>query len=282
MGVGTAEFLLVRRTPDWYTADTSTPEQRATAADRVEYTLRRLYDWSAGRHGRGTAGRPPVVTPIVAGSTTSDVAFPLAFTDEQLNAYFDRWTAPASRRSAIDRYIKDPRVIVQDGHIIVAGQLRDAGVIVSLFLDPVQTADGRVQLTLAQVMAGVVQVPQAFFSSQRTSLEHVLAASLPGDQAKAALTSDGLANGAMATAAMDQMLLAVLRGRPTEPVIFVPTSLSPTAPLLPVRITAATAARHTLSMTAQAIPTDERPALLSAVKVPDDPDGTATAKVATP
>jgi hypothetical protein len=273
VGIGAAEYLRFRRTPDWYTADTSTPEQRASAADRVEDTLRRLYDWSAGRHARGADRAAPVATPVVAEPAT-DAAFPLSFTDAQLNAFFDRWSNFQDRRATIDKYVKDPRIIVQDGHLIIAGQVRDGGVIVSLFLDPsVSHTDGRVRLQLTQVMAGVIQVPEVFFASQRTSLERVLAQNLPADQQKAALTPDGLANGAAATAAMDEMLLGVLRGRETEPVIFVPVTASPTAPLLPVRISAVTARDHTLAMTARAVPVAERQRLLDEIRRPDDPDG---------
>jgi hypothetical protein len=106
-------------------------------------------------------------------------------------------------------------------------------------------------------------------------LERVLASHLPADQRAAALDAEGLANGAAATAAMDEMLLAVLRRQPIEPVIFVPVSASPTSPLLPVRISAVAARDHTLSMTAQAIPMADRAKLLEQIKRPDAPDAAA-------
>ena len=270
VGVGAAQLVRLRRTPDWYAPDTSTAEQRATAAGRVEDVLTRLYNWSAGRHAR-QADRQPVAAPTVA-DPGNDALFPLSFTDGQLNAFYDKWSRFQNRQAVVDKYVKDPRVVVQEGHLIVAGQLRDRGVVVSLFFDPSVTPDGRAQMTLSRVMAGVVSVPDVFFDAQRTALQQVLASHLPTNQRAAALDGDGLANGAAATAAMDEMLLAVLRRQPIEPVIFVPVNASPTSPLLPVRISAVTAANHTLAMTAQAVPLAERAKLLEQIKRPDDPD----------
>ena len=271
-GVVAAKVRLAHRTPDWYAPDESTPAQRASAANRVEDTLARLYNWSAGRHARGADHRSPTSTPTLAEPAT-DAAFPLTFTDAQLNAFYDKWSGLGDRRATVEKYVKDPRIAVREGHVIVAGQARDMGVVLSLFLDPsVSPADGRVRLTLSAVMAGVVTLPDAFTAGKRAALERTLAASLPADQAAAALTPDGLANGPAATAAMVQMLLGVLRGRSTEPVIFVPVSPSPTSPLLPVRVSSVTAADHTLTMTARPVPLAERPALLAEIKRPDDPN----------
>ena len=265
VGVGAAEYRLAHRTPDWYAADDGlTPAQRASAAGRVEDVLVRMYSWSAGRHARGeNAGEP--------------ATFPVEFTDAQLNAFYDKWSGFGDRRGAVERFVHQPRVAVRDGHLIVAGQVRDmGGVVVSLFLDPsVSAADGRVRLTLSEVRAGVVPVPDAFTAGQRASLERVLARSLPADQAAAAFTPDGLANGPAATAAMTELLLGVLRGRATEPVLFVPVNVSDRSPLLPVRVTAVSARDHTLAMVAQPVPPAERAKLLDQIRRPDDPGGTA-------
>lgn len=264
VGVAAAEWLRVRRTPAWYAPDRTTPQQRAVAADRFEDTLARLYDWSADRHARRVADPS---TPA-----TADATHPLAFTDGQLNAFFDRWSELQNRRAAIEAYVHDPRVVVLDGRLILAAQVKELGVVVSLLVQPTVAADGRLRLTLDKVLAGVVPVPDAFFAGQRASLEKVLASNLPADQAAAKLDRDGLANGAAATAAMDEMLLAMLRGLPAEPVIFVPVNTSASAPLLPVRITAVTAQDHTLAMTAQAMTADERRDLLARIETPDTPD----------
>ena len=272
VGVGAAEYVLVRRTPDWYAADAGTAEQQASARQKVEDTLVRLYNWSGGHHARQVGRGRPVATPVVA-EPANDAPFPLSFTDVQLNAFYDKWSGFQGRRATADKYVKDPRVIVQDGDLIVAGQVREmGGVVVSLFIAPsVSAADGRVRLTLAKVMAGVIQVPDSFTANQRASVERMLTNSLPADQAKAALTPDGLANGPAATAAMTQMLLGVLRGRDTEPVLFVPVNATTSSSLLPVRITAVSARDHTLAMTARAVPMDDRRTLLEQIKRPDDP-----------
>ncbi len=267
-GGGAAEWLRVRRTPAWYAPDRSTPQQRAVAADRFQDTLARLYDWSADRHARRLAGRPS--------PTTADATHPLSFTDAQLNAFLDRWSDLQDRRATIEQYVHDPRVIVVDGRVILAAQVKEMGLVVSLFVQPAVAADGRLRLTLDKVVAGVVPVPDAFFANQRASLEHVLSSNLPADQAAARLDADGLANGSAATAAMDEMLLAMLRGQAAEPVIFVPVNTSASSLLLPVRITAVTAQDHTLAITALAMSPDDRRDLLARIKTADQADAVAT------
>ena len=268
VGVASAEWLLVRRTPEWYAADTRTPAQRSSAADRAEDTLIRLYNWSAGHHARQVAAR---TRPFAFNPPAGESTYPLSFTDGQLNAFIDRWSDFQDRRAIIEQSVHDPRLIVQGGQIILAGQVKEMGVVVSLFVLPQVSPGGRLHLTLDKVVAGVVPVPDAFFATQRASLERVLASNLPADQAAARLDADGLANGPAATAAMDEMLLAMLRRRPAEPVIFVPVNTSASSPLLPLRITAVTADDHVLTLTAQAMAQDERQQLLSRIKSPDQP-----------
>jgi hypothetical protein len=260
VGVLSAEWMLVRRTPAWYVPQTRTPAQQASAARNVEDTLIRLHNWSAV-HAVHTA----TSTASSAGPST----YPLTFTDAQLDAFFDKWADFQNRRSAVERYVHDPRLVVLDGHLIVVGEIRETGLVVSLFVQPAVSADGRLRLTIDRVVAGVVPVPDAFFASQRAALERTLAADLPAAQAGARLNPDGLANGAAATAAMNEMLLAMLRGQPAEPVVFVPVSASGTSSLLPVRISSVSAANHVLRMNAEAMAPDDRRELLDRIKVPD-------------
>ena len=262
-GVAAGEWMLVRRRPAWYVPDRSTAEQRRRAARNVEDTLVRLHDWSAER-----SLHPATTTPSAPNAPT----YPLSFTDAQLDAFYDKWVEFQNRRAAVDPYVHDPRVVVEGGQLILAGEVREMGMVVSLFVQPAVSPDGRLRLTLDKVVAGVVPVPDAFFSTQRTAIERVLASNLPADQQAAKLNADGLANGAAATAAMDEMLLAMLRGKAAEPVIFVPVNASASSPLLPVRVTAVTANDHTLALTAQAMTPDERRQLLARVKTPDQPD----------
>ncbi len=260
VGVLSAEWLLVRRTPAWYAHDARTPAQKAVAVHAVEDTLARLLNWSIER-GATTPGTATAPSPVC----------PLSFTDAQLDAFYDKWVDFQDRRSTIEKYVHDPRLVVQDGHLIIVGEIKETGLVVSLFVQPAVASDGRLRLTLDRVVAGVVPVPDAFFASQRQSLIRTLAADLPAAQQAAQLDAKGLANGPAATAAMNEMLLAMLRGQPAEPVVFVPVSASGSSPLLPVRISAVTAADHTLTMTAQAMTLDERRELLDLIREPDAP-----------
>ena len=257
-GAAAAEWIKVHRRPAWYGVDRTTPEQRRVAARRAEDTLVRLQAWSAER---------PAADAVPA-------THPVSFTDGQLNAFYDKWVNLGDRRATVDAYVHDPRLVAGDGQIILAGEVQQIGLVVSLFVRPNVAADGRLRLALDKVVAGVVPVPDAFFASQRAALERTLVANLPADQAAARLGPDGLANGSAATAAMDQLLLAMLRGQPAEPVVFVPVGGGSTA-LLPVRITAVTAHDHTLAMTAAAMTPDERRDLLARIKTPDGGDATS-------
>lgn len=120
-------------------------------------------------------------------------------------------------------------------------------------------------MNLSHVLGGVLPMPDAMWSGQRRSIVNTLEAKLPMFQDGASISAEGIANGDAGSAAMNQLLLAMLRYKPASAVIFVPldTKLSQN---LPVKITSLAIHDHALAMTAERMSQDERETFLRQLK----------------
>jgi hypothetical protein len=136
---------------------------------------------------------------------------------------------------------------------------------------------GRLKMNLVHVLGGILPLPDAAWSKQREKLERLLQAKLPAYQQAAALAPDGTANAAAASAGMNKMLLAVLRGEPADPVLFVPYDPNKLSRSLPVKVTAVSIHDNAMTITAEPMTNAERAALLERLHAPSETE-TAVAR----
>jgi len=266
-------YIAIRRTPDWYQPDTSTQEQRSRAADRLENMLSLLVNWGQQKH----FAKPATTDPQNAGQARSilsqkaDEAFPITFTDDELNALFNKWANTHDRREWFEQYVEDPRLVIRGNQLIVVGKAKALDMVVSLVFEPKLTDDGKLDLKLAHVLGGVLPLPDALWSGRKDAIERILREKLPLYQQDAGISPDGVANGDAASAAMNQLLLSMLHYKPTAAVIFVPIVWeAQMSKSLPVKITALSIHDHTIEMTAEPMSADERRALLEELRRPEE------------
>ncbi len=268
-------YVMLRRTPEWYQPDTSTDDEKSQAARAFENLLTSLYDWSGKQHAVAHRAHLAAQTAAAVQSSTReaqallaekpDEAFQISFTDTQLNAFFNKWADTHDRRAWFEKYVEDPRLVLREKQLIVAGKIKDSGLIVSLVFEPHLDADGALNLNLVQVLAGVLPVPDAMWAGQRRSIEDTLKWKLPPYQQGARITSEGIANGDAGSAAMNELLLATLHGKTASAVIFVPLDARLSQDL-PVKITALAIHDHTIQMTAEQMSEEERAEFLEELK----------------
>jgi hypothetical protein len=280
-------WFMLRGTPDWYKPVTSTPEQRKAAAERAEAMMRGINNWAAASRAarlRAAAAAPenadePTTHQAAAALAARDPSTPfqIQFTDEELNAFFEKWVDINGRREAIAQYVTDPRLVLRDNQLILAGTVKDLGAIVSMQFEPKIDEQGRLQMSLVHVLGGILPLPNAVWSKQRAKVEQLLQSKLPAYQQAAALAPDGTANAAAASAGMNKMLLAILRGEPADPVLFVPYDPGKLSRSLPVKITNVSIHDNAMTITAEQMTNSERAGLLERLHAPSQTE-TAVAR----
>ncbi len=252
--VGGVALWRSRQRPDWYAKlSLLDPKQQAEAARRAQNKLSATIDWAAGRQAaelRGEAGAPggggggvgaPATRPTpppAPGASSPPTSAPkpvlsVSFTEQELNAIFQKWSAEANWEATYGEYLQAPAIALRDGRLVLAGtvKVREVDRVVSLHFRPHLDQQGDLLLDLDQVLAGQMPMPQALFDGYRRRLRDKLAGALPRHRRAARVAPDGSVNEAALKAAMGQLLLDVLDRKPSDPVLFVQANGGRTVPV---------------------------------------------------
>jgi hypothetical protein len=270
----------VRGTPDWLERPVFSAEQRAAAANRMDQKIletlsqvQEMYAYDPGAQSRpaGAGGdkRPAATQPATQLKVT--------FTEEELNASFQKWDQLYGWTQRYQNYIKDPAIVLHDGRIILAGQSEELHSLVSLHFEPKLDADGQLDLKLSQVLAGRLPIPQGFFEKYRTSARTKLHGVLPELQRKAEFKPDGSANVDAMSAAMAKLFLHVLDEETAEPALFLPVG---DKRAVPVRLRKVSIENHELTLIVKPLTANERSTLLERIRATDEKPGRPAAETA--
>jgi hypothetical protein len=270
----------VRRTPDWLTRPIATAAERTAAAGRVDRKILEALSLVGEMNAAESAeSRPADPTDKRAVATQPSRPLRVDFTEEELNASFQKWDQLYGWTDRYKDYVQNPTVVIHDGRLVLAGNSKELGTIVSLHFEPKLTQNGQLDLRLAQVLAGRLPIPQTFFEKYRTSATAKLQAALPNLQRKAQIKPDGSANSEAMTAAMGKLFLHVLANESAEPVIFLPVGQSRS---VPVRLTDVAIDNQTLSLTVKPLNAAERASLLQRIREGSDKETAMSAAAASP
>jgi hypothetical protein len=254
----------VRHTPEWLKRPMASAAERAAAAGRVERKILETLSLVGEMNAAESAGsRPTDSTDKRAVATQPARSLRVDFTEEELNASFQKWDKLYGWTERYRNYVQDPTVVIHEGRLVLAGNSKELGTVVSLHFEPKLNEKGQLDLRLAQVLAGRLPIPQAFFEKYRTSATSKLHAALPNLQRKAQIKPDGSANSDAMAAAMGKLFLNVLAHEPAEPVIFLPVGQSRS---VPVWLTDVSIREKTLSLTVKPLNASERVSLLERIR----------------
>ena len=289
IAVAITGWLMLRGTPAWYRVDAATFAQQQTAASNVEEKLIHIHNWLAGSRARRVAAAPSTQSP--ATSVTAAIAghdpdqpFQIQFTDDELNAFFHKWTdspdqpgesgasdensAETARKmrlmGAANQYIASPRLVFHDNKLILAALVKDFGMVVSLEFEPRINAQGNLEMNLQRVLGGILPLPDGLIGKRREQLERVLRRKLLNYQRSAQIYPDGSVNSAATAAGMNELLLAALNHEPADAVLYAPYNGSINHSM-PLKLTAVSIQGNLLSMTVQEMNPAERVALLARI-----------------
>jgi hypothetical protein len=259
-----AYFFGVRRSPEWLRRPVASAAERAAAANRLDQkimeTLSVVREMDAADPAQSRPASADDKRPAASQPATR---LRVSFTEDELNASFQKWDKLYGWSERYKAYIQDPTVVLHDGRIIIAGRSDEMGTVVSLHFEPALDAKGQLQLRLSSVLAGRLPLPQAFFEKYRVATQTRLQASLPELQRRAEFKPDGSANTEAMSAAMAKLFLHVLADEPAEPVLFLPVRQKRS---VPVRLTEVTVDDKTLSLAVKPLNAAERVALLERIR----------------
>jgi hypothetical protein len=260
----TGGFVLLRGTPDYYRQSRLTDEQRAEAATRAELKISQMQNMAVDARGAELQRLRGVTQP-----TTLPGATTFSFTDDELNALFNKWAELYHWKDVFSSVVQDPMIALHDGRIIFAGKVTLKGVdtIVSIHFAPTITSDGKLNLKLAEILGGKLPLPKdTVISPMRQRIVQQISASLPSLQSRAKLGTEGAANDAAVNALLCQTLLHTLNDEPAAPVIFLPQFSRGNK--VPFKVTDVSIVENTISFTVIPMTAAERTNLIDEVTQP--------------
>ena len=261
--------MLFRAAPTWYRPLAMDPQRREAAAQRATNKLAMIQNEAARlRRDERLAER------AASTSTTNPATIPapgrpitVTFTEDELNAFFDKWAGWNDWKSKYQRYVEDPVVLLDDGRIVIAAKVRDMNTVASLHFEPRVTEDGLLSLRLARVLGGKLPLPEAVLSKYRKRLSDAMAQNLPRWQHTASIDSGGTPNASAVAATMGRLALHVLEHEPADPVLFLPlvdANLRPRS--VAVRLTDVRIEDRTLTLTVEPMSGSQRAELLKRIR----------------
>ncbi|HEV8605095.1 MAG TPA: hypothetical protein VGQ99_06995 [Tepidisphaeraceae bacterium] len=246
-------FFMLKRRPSFYHSYKWTGDERSVvnqrAVDKLTQTRNLAADAAAQERravARGTT-LPTVVKPMT-----------VIFSEEELNAFLLH-----NFKDRLDQYVEDPGIFLNDGTIILAGQIKDSGYVVSFHFEPKIDEAGKLHLRLVRSYGGALPVPQSMLSAQFERVRAALKNRMPGWQESAALDARGANNSAVA-ASMAKLILSALDNKPAEPVLFMPDDSGRALPLQLVDIKVS----KELTVTIQPMTPEQRAELIKSIRTP--------------
>lgn len=255
-------YYLYHGTPSWYRPRHLTEAQQRAAADSADQKFAEAVSWAASvraheRQLHHQTTKPSDVLPDT-----------ISLSQDEITAAFDKWGSgdALNLKSKFSKYFTDPRIVLADGRIILAGTSKDLGTVVSAHFEPALGADG-LRIRLAEVSAGRLPLPQSALADEEQKLKDRLRAELPDWKQDASMDPEGTSNAATVKAYLAQVLLHMLSDEPGPAVIFLPCDvLEHPREAVPVKLTALKIDEKKLEMTIEPMTEAERAELFDQIR----------------
>ena len=218
-GAGLYLYRAAHNAPDFYAAAALTGEDRLRAIESVERKVLNLQGDLDAEYNRL---RRPDVKDASPASTRPVAPTQVSFTGPELDTYFNKWLKDSGYDERLGRYLSGPRVGVADGRLILAGEMKDVGAVVSLRFVPSVDDNGVARLRLDGTYVGSLPVPASYFDSFRQKSVAALGESEPELRQNSTIAPDGEANDAAILLTMQRQVLALFEGGDVSPLVIFP------------------------------------------------------------
>ncbi len=267
-----AAIILARAEPEFYKKISLSAEKLEAAAQSATNKLADIQNHvarlaaanRAAAHAAASTNSANSANRLNAMVAEASKPIDIAFTADELNAFFDKWSTFHDWKAAYSAYVTDPGIVLEGQRIILAAKSIDLGLVVSLHFEPTIDAQGQLHLPLVRVLGGRLPLPMAVISKWQDKVLARIATSFPEWQKDAAFDNDGGANAALIRASSSLLFVHALRDEPSEPTVFLP--VVGTGASVPVQITSVAINDGRLVMTVNPLTHDERVEMLNRIK----------------
>ena len=274
-GLGVAMF---RGTPTWYTTgEQPTAAQREQLARAAENKMIEAQNWAATLRADAQRAQRAAAAATAPATARAQASHVIEFSDQELNALFDKWSVLHGWRDAYANYLQDPRVILQDDRLILAGRMRELGGAVASFQfrPHLDRASGKLRLDIVRVTGGKLPMPEGAWAKWRDQIVNSTRENLPRWRAQARIDASGAANFPAMAATLSRLLFAVAAKQPADPVLFLP--LAGDGESVPVKVADVAVETGKLTLVVEPMTPAERVALLERIRTAQGDDGSAQA-----
>jgi hypothetical protein len=254
MGAG---WHMLRGTPDWYQPGQISEAEREQAAQRLTNKLADLQNQAALARRDELDARRTATQPSAASTLT------ISFTEEELNAFFQKWSALHNWNSVYGRYLQDPVIVLQNRRIILAGKLPDDQTVASLHLRPGINDDGDLELQIARITGGRLPLPVAVIDDHLGRVRRRIQQSMPRWQRDARIDPQGSANTSAIYATLGRMAIRFSDQQPADAVLFLPLMDKGT---MPGKLTHIDVGDRSIELTVQPMSPQERTELVNRLR----------------
>ena len=269
--VGVAMF---KGTPAWYATaagERPTDAQREGLARAAENKMINAQNWAATVRADAQRAQRATAATTTARAEASHV---IEFSDHELNALFDKWSVLYGWRDKYAGYLEDPRVILQNDRLILAGRMRELGAVASFQFRPHLDPAGKLRLDIVRVTGGRLPMPEGAWVKWRDQLVNSAREHLPAWRAQARIDASGAANHPAMAATLSRLLFAVAGRQAAEPVLVLP--LAGERGSVPVKVANVAVETGKLTLTVQPLTPAERTTLLQRIRAPQGNDAQAS------
>ena len=259
----------VSQSPGVVSRQALTIDQRKAVANSADQKLLDLYSWAAAVQAREirlrratsqSAADPPIGAKVIT------------FSSDEFNSFIQNFEKAGSSRlrGQISPYFSDGRMILQDGHLILAGRSDELGTVVGAAFSPSVDQGGKLHFELDGLTAGLLPVPQSTLATPMAQLKNALQNRLAALQDLADIDQKMTANPPAWHAVLTRLLLDSLNHRPSEPIICIPFDVTDVRRQIPVHVASIKVDSDTITARLEPIPGSDRPRILDQITQPYD------------
>ena len=271
--VGGTSYRLLRGTPQWYRRSTATLAQKEESARSAFNKFAGIVNAAAAI--RSARQHPSSTSPADALIRAPSQIIEVSFTDDELNAFFEKWASFKDWKKTYEPYIDEPIINLRAGSMILAAKVKDLDTVVSIEFEPMLIppldhgvdSEEQLNLRISRILGGRLPLPDAFARPYLHRITDALRSHLPAWRANATILPDGGANESLICASLARLLIHTLEHEPADPILFLPVVEKQAN--VPVRIVAVNIKDHVLTMSVTPLDSDGRRKLLQRIQASD-------------
>jgi len=249
--------------PDFYRSKQLTAAETLANRKSAEQKLVKMQDWMQDQRQWPVKNRPRVDTDP---TTAPSESWELVLSEDEFNGLLNNFEGALLERYG--QYISDPYLGIRDERLILAVTIKDAGRVLSIYLNPKLDEKGMLVLEIDKLKAGRLPVPRALWDSYTEKLAELLRPTAQKTGGGSRMEPDGSASAEAVAVQRTRLLLNSLKGKGSDSILFLPTVPDNWNNGYPVKVTAVKIADQSLTLSVTRLTKSEQDQLIQRIGAP--------------